>query len=117
MAETYHDVGAEAEVTSVQPLACLPNGWPVLVCRSDGGLFAVINRCTHAASTLQDGRIRRDMVACPLHGARFELATGKCVGGTYPALKTFPVRVEDGRIAVAVPDEAPGYEHMPVRLA
>jgi len=117
MAETYHDVGTEAELASGQSIACLLNGWPVLVSRSDGGIFAVINRCTHAESQLQDGRVRRNMVSCPLHGARFDLATGKCIGGPYRPLKTFPLRITDGRIEVAVPDEAPGREHMPVRLA
>jgi nitrite reductase/ring-hydroxylating ferredoxin subunit len=117
MGESYHDVGAEAELASGQSIACLLNGWPILVCRSDTGLFAVINRCTHAESPLNEGRVRRNMIACPLHGARFELATGKCVGGPYRPLKTFETRVQDGRIEVAVPDEAPGREHMPVRLA
>jgi nitrite reductase/ring-hydroxylating ferredoxin subunit len=117
MTKTYHDVGAEADLASGQSLACLPNGWPVLVARSEGGLFAVINRCTHAESPLQDGRVRRNMVICPLHGARFELATGMCVGGPYRALKTFEVRIENGRIEVAVPDALPGHEQMPVRLA
>ena len=117
MAETYHDVGAETDIESGKSLACLLNGWPVLVCRSDAGLFAVINRCTHAESPLQDGRDRRNMIACPLHGARFGLADGKCVGAPYRPLKTFPIRVENGGIEIAVPDEAPGIEHMPVRLA
>lgn len=44
---------------------------------------------------------------CPLHGARFELSSGKCLGGGYASLRTFDVAVIDGMIHVAVPDEAP----------
>ncbi|MFA7586202.1 MAG: Rieske 2Fe-2S domain-containing protein [Novosphingobium sp.] len=115
MTDTYHDICAEAELANGQSMAQLLNGWPILVTRSEDRVYAVINRCTHAEAQLQEGRIRRSMVSCPLHGARFELATGKCVGAPYLPLKTFPARIADGRIEVAVPDAAPGKEHQPVR--
>jgi alkylation response protein AidB-like acyl-CoA dehydrogenase len=82
------------------------NGWPVLLCRS-GGLKAVINRCSHQSATLAEGRVRRGIVMCPLHGARFELASGRCIGAPYAALRTFPTSVIDGVIHVEVPDERP----------
>ena len=54
---------------------------------------------------------------CPLHGARFEVATGRCIGAAYPDLRTFPVRVNgDGMIEVAVPDAPPGMDELPVTL-
>lgn len=51
---------------------------------------------------------------CALHGARFDLATGKCVGGAYRDLRRFGVRVTGGMIEVAVPDAAPGMEDLPI---
>ncbi len=91
-------------------------GWPVLIARNGGKLQAVIDRCTHAASPLSTGRVRRGAVMCPLHGARFELATGRCLGGGYAPLMTFDVREDsEGWVEVAVPDAAPGQEHLPVR--
>lgn len=89
-------------------------GWPILLCRSNGAVRAVIDRCSHQASPLADGRVRRGMIMCPLHGARFDLASGKCLGGGYGPLRTFEIEVVDGMIHVAVPEEAPPPELRPV---
>ena len=51
---------------------------------------------------------------CPLHGARFDLATGKCLGGPHAPLRVFPLRSADGWLEVAVPDRPPGPDEMPV---
>jgi nitrite reductase/ring-hydroxylating ferredoxin subunit len=51
---------------------------------------------------------------CPLHGARFELETGRCIGGAYKDLRSFPLRVSDGMIEVCIPDTAPTIEELPV---
>ncbi|MEZ5656393.1 MAG: Rieske (2Fe-2S) protein [Sphingobium sp.] len=118
MSETFHRVVKAEEVEDKAMLPFVVNGWPVLVCRDEGSVHAVINRCSHAASQLApDGRVRRGSVMCPLHGARFKLDNGECLGGAgYKPLKLFPWRQsDDGWIEVAVPDEAPGAEHLPVK--
>lgn len=115
MSETFHRAAAEADVGENSMIGVVLNGWPIAISRHEGKLYAIIDKCTHANSELSGGRIRRGSVMCPLHGARFELATGKCIGAAYRPLKTFAVRVTDGWIEIAVPDEAPGHEHQPVR--
>jgi nitrite reductase/ring-hydroxylating ferredoxin subunit len=114
MDERYSDFCAESDLLPGQSRGGILKGWPVLVCRVEAGVFAVINRCTHADSQLVGGRVARGTISCPLHGARFDLASGRCLGAHYQPLKTFAIRVEDGRIAVAVPDEAPGYMQQPM---
>jgi anthranilate 1,2-dioxygenase ferredoxin component len=104
----------EAEFPAEGKVALRLGGWHVLVARTESGFHAVNDRCTHQAAQISTGRVRRGVVMCPLHGARFELATGRCVGGAYPDLRTFPVRVVDGRIEVAVPGQAPGIGDLPV---
>lgn len=90
-------------------------GWPVLVVRTETGLAAVINRCTHAAAAfLPGGRVRRGILMCPAHGARFSMADGGCIGGLYRALRTFPCREQDGWIEVDVPETSPGPDERPV---
>ncbi|MEG3124215.1 Rieske (2Fe-2S) protein [Sphingomonas sp. GB1N7] len=89
-------------------------GWHVLVAQVDGAFHAFNDRCPHAAAMLSGGRVRRGAVMCPLHGARFDLTNGACLGGAYPALRSFPCRVTDGQIEVAVPDAAPGMEDLPI---
>ena len=70
----------------------------------------------HAHDTYGIGRIRRGALMCPLHGARFELADGRCIGGAYPALRQFPVREAAGVVEVAVPTTPPGMDETPVDL-
>lgn len=118
MTETYHPLVAEADFPESAMHVAIVNGWHVLVVKLDDGEYRAINdRCPHAASPLSTGRIRRGAVMCPLHGARFELASGACIGGAYPALRVFPLRLSDGVIAVAVPATAPGMSDLPVKLA
>lgn len=114
---TWHDVTGEAEFPAEGKLALRLGGWHVLVLRADDGSYRALNdRCTHQAALLSPGRVRRGAVMCPLHGARFDVLSGKCLGGAYPDLRTFAVRVEAGRIAVEVPDAPPGPGETPVVL-
>ncbi len=116
MSESWHDLIAEADFPAEDKLAAKINGWYVLVARTDDGLFAVNDRCTHQAALLSGGRIRRGAIMCPLHGARFEVETGKCIGSAYRDLRTFALRIEGGMIQICVPDEQPGMDELPVSL-
>ena len=114
MSDSWHTLLPEAEFPAEGKLTTLVNGWHVLVGKTDEGFLAVNDRCTHQAALLSTGRIRRGAVMCPLHGARFEMGTGRCLGGAYRDLRTFPLRIENGMIEVSVPDEKPGMEELPV---
>ncbi|WP_298285400.1 Rieske (2Fe-2S) protein [Novosphingobium sp.] len=116
MTQTWHTLVSESEFPAEGKLATKLGGWHVLVARTDEGLFAVNDRCTHQAALLSPGRVRRGAVMCPLHGARFEMNGGKCIGGAYKDLRSFPVRIEGGVIEVCVPDAAPGMDELPVVL-
>jgi nitrite reductase/ring-hydroxylating ferredoxin subunit len=116
VSETWHSLIPEAEFPAEGKIAAKLGGWHVLVAKTDDGLFAVNDRCTHQAALVSTGRIRRGAVMCPLHGARFEMATGRCVGGAYKDLRTFAVRVEGGQIEVCVPDEQPGMDELPIQI-
>jgi anthranilate 1,2-dioxygenase ferredoxin subunit len=113
---TWYLVIAEADFPAEGKLATKLGGWHVLLGKTEEGLFALNDRCTHQAALLSNGRIRRGAVMCPLHGARFEMATGRCVGGAYKDLRQFPLRIENGQIEVCVPDDQPGMDEIPVTL-
>lgn len=115
MSETWHSLVPEGDFPAEGKLATKIAGWFVLVARTDDGFHAVNDRCTHQAALLSGGRIRRGAIMCPLHGARFELASGKCIGGAYGDLRIFPVRVENGAIEVLVPDTPPRLDELPVQ--
>jgi 3-phenylpropionate/trans-cinnamate dioxygenase ferredoxin subunit len=102
--EDWLDVCGVKDVpgSGVLPLRVL--GRDLLVCRGGDDLFAVADRCTHAAWCLADSEIDGDEIACALHGGRFDLRTGEATGlpATKP-LRTFPLRVVGSRVEVRVP--------------
>ena len=114
MATSWHQLMAEDEFRDVGKIATCVGGWFILVTGNGDALCAVNDRCTHQAAKLSSGRIRRGAIMCPVHGARFEPATGRSIGGAYPDLRTFEVRIVGGMVEVAVPDEPPGFGERPV---
>src|SRR5579859_2282282 len=81
------------------------NGIRVVVAHLADGLHAVENRCSHANSPLLTSKIYHGrQIACPIHGARFDLKTGEAKSPpAFTSLMKFPVKVVDGRVEVAVP--------------
>ena len=78
-------------------------GRNIIVCRSDGLLFALENRCTHDNEALLGGRLRKCSIVCPIHGARFSLKTGMPFGPpAFEPITTFPVRVVDDVVEVSL---------------
>ncbi len=73
----------------------------------DGTFHAVDNECTHAGGLLGEGDINLDWhewaLECPLHGSVFDVRTGEVLSPpAYNALHTYPVRVEEGAVKVAL---------------
>ena len=70
--------------------------------------LATENQCPHKGGPLCDGILAGRAVVCPLHGWKINLDDGgierpsgvECVG-----VRTYPVRVEDGVVAVLVAPE------------
>jgi len=74
--------------------------------RLEEEIYALDDICSHEYSRLSEGDVFRGQVACPKHGSRFDIKTGKVTG--FPATKpvhTYPVKVEDGEIYIEVEDE------------
>jgi NAD(P)H-dependent nitrite reductase small subunit len=65
--------------------------------------LTVENKCPHKGGPLCDGIVSGTEVVCPLHGRRFDLETGLAVRASEPlCVATYPTRVEDGVILVAL---------------
>ncbi|RJF91239.1 Rieske (2Fe-2S) protein [Sphingomonas cavernae] len=78
-------------------------GRSILLCNTKDRIFAVENQCSHAEEPLACGRIRNGWIACPAHGARFDLETGEAMNP--PAkdpIVVFPVRLTGETIEIAV---------------
>ena len=92
------------DVRTGEPKGVKLGGIPVALYRLDDGVFATHDVCTHAYALLSEGYIEGDMVECPLHGALFEIRSGKCRAVGTTDLATYPVRVEtNGDVMVQLP--------------
>ncbi|MFG2822037.1 non-heme iron oxygenase ferredoxin subunit [Kitasatospora sp. NPDC048365] len=83
------------------------NGVPVAVVRTDEGVFAVNDICSHANVSLSEGEVEDCMIECWLHGSSFDLRTGKPSG--LPATKpvaVYPVKIEGDDVLVSVNQES-----------
>jgi 3-phenylpropionate/trans-cinnamate dioxygenase ferredoxin subunit len=78
-------------------------GREIVICHTRDGVFALDNICTHAHARMCEGRLRATRIVCPLHGASFDIRDGKVLGPPATApLPTFPLRIVEGTIEVAV---------------
>ncbi len=101
----------EPAFTAALPLAALEEGTTrlvnlagadVLLCRDEEQVYAIENRCSHLEEPLACGKVKWGWIACPAHGARFDLATGVPMNPPATApIKTYPVRIAGGMIEVA----------------
>ncbi|HEY9683158.1 MAG TPA: non-heme iron oxygenase ferredoxin subunit [Oculatellaceae cyanobacterium] len=53
------------------------NGKDILLANVEGKIYAIANQCTHAHAPLSRGKLDGCVVTCPLHGARFDITSGK----------------------------------------
>ncbi len=105
MEAAYLPVAAADDVPPGSCKAFDVGAWRVVVAHLADGFHAVENSCTHLDSRLATGRLYHGrQIACPIHGARFDLKTGAAKSPpAFRPLTVFPVRVRDGRIEVALP--------------
>lgn len=69
--------------------------------------FATQNECPHKRQMiLSRGMIgslgEEPKVACPFHKKTFSLSTGECLSGDECAIKTYPVKIEDGLVYIGL---------------
>lgn len=95
-----------AEVTDIpegQAKKVLVKRQKIAIFHVDGGFYAIDDTCTHADASLSEGEIMGCQVACPLHGAKFDIKTGEAL--TFPAVtpvETYKVVVEGNDILLEV---------------
>lgn len=67
----------------------------------DDRFFATDGLCTHEKVHLADGLVMGQIIECPKHNGRFDIPSGQAKGAPVCVnLRTFPVKVEDGRVFI-----------------
>lgn len=96
-----------AQTSALAPesvIAVRQNGLDLALYRIGEAFYASDNICPHAYNgRMSRGFLEGDTIACPLHGAVFEIKSGRAIDGPNCAdLKTFPVRVVGNEIQVEI---------------
>ena len=77
MTTEWHDVGASADVSEDMPLTTKLGDKEIGVYRLKGQYYALEDVCPHAYALLSQGFVMNDEIECPLHGARWNICSGK----------------------------------------
>jgi nitrite reductase (NADH) small subunit len=105
---TWHRVCPLAELDDSWGEAALIDGRQVALFRvGEHGVFAVSHsdpatRANVMARGIVGSRGTTHTIASPLHKEVYSLATGECLGNPELRLGTYPVRVVDGAVEVAL---------------
>ena len=92
-------IGVEDDFPEGRLRGMVVEGRPLVVGRCKGELSVMDGRCSHAGYDLSNGKFRDGVVTCPLHGAEFEIRTGRRVAfAGAKDLRVYLVSVENGEV-------------------
>jgi 3-phenylpropionate/trans-cinnamate dioxygenase ferredoxin subunit len=77
-------------------------GLDVALFNVDGQVFAINDACAHAGASLGSGKLQGTTVICRAHGFRYDVTTGQCTSIQGLRIASYPVKVVEGKIFVAV---------------
>ncbi|QEE24046.1 MAG: non-heme iron oxygenase ferredoxin subunit [Rhodanobacter sp.] len=98
---TWVTVGTVDQVADDEGLAVDVGGKEVGVFKVENTLYAIEDVCPHAYALLSQGFVDGQTVECCLHGAIFDIPTGKCLkepGGR--DLRVYQIRQVDQEIQI-----------------
>ncbi len=99
----WQDVAARDQLDADFPLGVEVNGQAIGIYLVGDQVHAIEDICPHAEALLSQGFVENGVVECPLHGAQFEIASGKCLNEIGERdIRCFPVKVENGRVVIQI---------------
>jgi nitrite reductase/ring-hydroxylating ferredoxin subunit len=89
---------------------------PICVFWSDGGAYALDDRCPHMGFPLHRGTVESGLLTCHWHNARFDLCSGGTLDPWADDVRSYPVEIDDGRVTVVVEADPDRTAHLLHRL-
>lgn len=106
LGEDWHHAGNAADFDNEDVEQHWVGGLAIAIYKAEGQFYATQDVCTHEHAYLSDGVVVDCVVECPFHQGRFDVRTGEALGAPVVVpLKTYPLKVVDGRIYVNVSKE------------
>jgi naphthalene 1,2-dioxygenase system ferredoxin subunit len=98
---TWTDALAADDLPNDDVLGVQVAGREIAICAVGAELYAIDGICTHGHAQLCLGFLEGHEIECPLHQGKFDIRDGRplCEPVT-EALRTYPVRMEGGRVFV-----------------
>jgi toluene monooxygenase system ferredoxin subunit len=103
MSERY--ATAADELWEGEMLGVELDGVPVLLVNIEGEIRAYRDRCAHQGARLSAGRLHGTTLTCSRHHWTYDLREGRGINPCNVALEPIPVRIDDGRVLVCIPEE------------
>lgn len=81
-------------------------GRTILIANVNGRFFAMDGLCSHEGGILADGSLKGYTITCPLHGAEYDLRTGKVIQEPMGEdkkvfdLRSYQVTLEEGCVHI-----------------
>jgi len=66
----------------------------------NGTVRAIDNRCPHKQGPLAEGIVSNDIIICPLHALKIDLATGNVLPPDRGCVTTYPTKIEGGQVLI-----------------
>ncbi len=79
-----------------------PEGKIAVFRTADDRVFALDDHCPHKGGPLSQGIVHGASVTCPLHNWVISLETGEALGADEGCVRTVSIKVEDGRLFIAL---------------
>lgn len=103
--QLWTDAAALDAVPDVDVVALQVQGRELAFYGVDGQVYATDNVCTHGHARLCDGFLEGTEIECPLHQGKFDVRSGKAMCAPLTEdLRTYPVKIENGRVYVDLGD-------------
>ncbi|WP_108485463.1 non-heme iron oxygenase ferredoxin subunit [Oceaniglobus ichthyenteri] len=101
MADDWTDLIGVADLTTGWVTRVDLGARPLAVYHTPTGIYVSLALCNHGGADLCDGYMDGHLIECPLHQGAFDVRTGAPIGAPATrAMKTFPVRIENGRVQI-----------------
>lgn len=104
----WTDIAEANELPEGGRLCTTVEGKSLVVLNVAGTPYAIANQCPHAGRPLEEGEVQGVVITCPYHGYAYNLKNGKNLDHPEfePPVPTYPVRIEGGKVQVAIEDAA-----------
>ena len=91
------------DLTDRKPVRLEKNGEAICVTKIGSEVYAINDTCSHSEASLAEGDVTDTKIECWLHGAEFDLRTGKVL--SMPAtedVKSYVVNVDGDSVTIAI---------------